>query len=111
MNLATERRIAPFKPKVIYASATMPRRSCLRAAFSRLLLALVLVAAGSHWALLAQQRPAPAQTPAIETIQIRPNVYVIFGAGANIVAHVGEDGVILVDSGSTPTAEKVVEAV
>jgi glyoxylase-like metal-dependent hydrolase (beta-lactamase superfamily II) len=46
-----------------------------------------------------------------ETIQIRPNVYVIFGAGANVTVHVGEDGVILVDTGSAATAGKVLEAV
>jgi glyoxylase-like metal-dependent hydrolase (beta-lactamase superfamily II) len=57
----------------------------------------------------AQQKPAPAQ--ALETIQIRPNVFVIFGAGSNITAHVGEDGIILVDSGSAAMADAVVRAV
>ena len=75
------------------------------------LIALVLVVAGGQWAhgLLAQQRAAPA--PALETIQIRPNVYVIFGAGSNITVHLGEDGVILVDSGSEAMADKVLDAV
>src|SRR3954464_12486063 len=65
----------------------------------------------------AQQRPpaaraaAPAPGAALETIQIRPNIYVIFGAGANITAQVGEDGVVLVDSGSAARAEQVVAAV
>jgi glyoxylase-like metal-dependent hydrolase (beta-lactamase superfamily II) len=61
---------------------------------------------------------APAQTPArppaapqgLETIKVRDNVYAIFGAGANITVHVGEDGLILVDSGSTASAEQVVAA-
>ena len=52
----------------------------------------------------------PSRSDALETIQIRPNVYVIFGAGGNIVMHVGEDGVILVDSGSAAMAEQVVAA-
>jgi cyclase len=47
----------------------------------------------------------------LETIQIRPNVYVIFGAGSNITAHVGEDGVILVDAGAAAQAPQVVAAV
>ncbi len=66
------------------------------------------VLAVSPWAhnLIAQQ-PAGA----LETIEIRPNVYVIFGAGSNITVHVGEDGVILVDSGSAAMAEQVVAAV
>ena len=73
------------------------------------LVVLVLVIAG-NWAhaLLAQPRPA---TPAFETIQIRPNVYVIFGAGSNIAVHVGEDGVVLVDSGSAGTSDRVMAAV
>ena len=56
-------------------------------------LALALLA--SAWAgtrLQAQEKAA-----AVETIQIRPNVYVIFGGGANVTAHVGDDGVVLVD--------------
>ena len=53
-------------------------------------------------------QPRPAANPAIETIQIRPNVHVIFGVGGNVVMHVGEDGVILVDSGSGAMAEQLV---
>jgi glyoxylase-like metal-dependent hydrolase (beta-lactamase superfamily II) len=53
----------------------------------------------------------PAAPAALETIQIRPSVYVIFGAGSNITAHVGEDGVILVDSGTAAMAPRVVEAI
>ena len=73
------------------------------------LVVLVLVLAG-NWAhaLLAQPRPA---TPPLETIQIRPNVYVIFGAGSNIAVHVGEDGVVLVDSGAAGTSDRVLAAV
>lgn len=60
----------------------------------------------------AQQRPAAAAAPAgLETIQIRPNVYVIFGAGSNITVHVGEDGVLLVDAGTVALAPQVVAAV
>jgi glyoxylase-like metal-dependent hydrolase (beta-lactamase superfamily II) len=38
-------------------------------------------------------------------------VYVIFGAGANVTVHVGDDGVILVDSGSSETADALLTAV
>jgi len=76
------------------------------------LIALVLVLEGGQRAhsLLAQRQPAPT-TAALETIQIRPNVYVIFGAGSNVAVHVGEDGVILVDSGATPMADNLLAAV
>ncbi|MBM3819826.1 MAG: MBL fold metallo-hydrolase [Acidimicrobiia bacterium] len=46
----------------------------------------------------------------IETLQIRPNVYVLMGGGANIVAHVGWMGVILVDAGSADASERVLAA-
>ena len=76
------------------------------------LIALVLVLEGGQRAhsLLAQQQPA-STTAALETIQIRPNVFVIFGAGSNVAVHVGEDGVILVDSGATPMADNLLAAV
>jgi glyoxylase-like metal-dependent hydrolase (beta-lactamase superfamily II) len=72
---------------------------------------LLVVPGGGLWTgnLVAQQRAAG--TGPLETIQIRPNVFVIFGTGSNITAHVGEDGVILVDSGSAATAAQVVAAV
>ena len=74
------------------------------------LFALVAFEAGqpAH-GVLAQQR-AEADAP-IETIQIRPNVFVIFGAGANVGVHVGEEGAILVDSGSAAMADKLLQAV
>src|SRR5262249_56804550 len=65
------------------------------------------------YTLHAQQRSAarPGDQGALDTVQIRENVWVIFGAGGNVTVHVGEDGVMLVDSGSEPMAEKTLEAV
>ena len=57
------------------------------------------------------QAPTPAAPAGLETIKVRDNVYAIFGAGSNITVHVGEDGLILVDSGTTASAEQVVAAV
>ena len=58
-----------------------------------------------HWAqgVVAQQHTLDERA-GLESIQIRPNVYVIFGAGGNVTVHVGEDGVVLVDSGSSEMA-------
>ena len=82
----------------------------LRFSTASWLLALALVCGAQPGnGLLAQQRAA--EGAALETIQIRPNVYVIFANGSNVTAHVGEDGVILVDSGPAETADKVVQAV
>jgi len=70
-------------------------------------LGLVLSTGSDGHALQAQQGAAAG----LETLQIRPNVYVIFGAGSNITVHVGEDGVILVDAGDAARGAAVVAAV
>ena len=88
---------------------TVPKTT-LHAAVVRSLVGAVVLA-GGQWVIgvQAQQRPAVPSTaqPKLETLQIRPNFYVIFGAGANIGVHVGEDGVILVDTGTAASADAV----
>ena len=76
------------------------------------------LAAVSLALLLAGARPALAQAPraaapasGLETIKVRDNVFAIFGAGSNITVHVGEDGLILVDSGTSAAADQVIAAV
>ena len=75
-----------------------------------LVLGLVLLASGPTLSGVQAQQGAAAPA-GLETIQIRPNVYVIFGAGSNITVHLGEDGVILVDAGTAALAPQVVTAV
>jgi cyclase len=58
----------------------------------------------------AQQHPSSIRD-GLESIQIRPNVHVIFGAGANVTVHVGEDGLVIVDSGSTEAAGSLLAAI
>ncbi len=73
-------------------------------------LACVLGAGYTTLGLSAQQRSAvPAGE--VETIQVKPNFHVIFGAGANVSVLTGEEGIILVDTGSAGMAEKVLAAV
>lgn len=78
-------------------------------------LAAVVVAAGVAGPALcggttvwAQPRDAQAR---FETIQIRPHIYVVFGAGGNVVVQTGADGPVVVNSGSEAMAERVVDAV
>src|SRR5262249_43963824 len=66
---------------------------------------LALVAATDRAA--AQQQSSDA----IDVVQLRPNFYVIAGAGGNIVVQLGPEGVILVDSGSTEKADQVLVAI
>ena len=56
-------------------------------------------------------RRQPAATGDIETMKVQDNVYLLAGGGANIVAQIGEDGVLLVDSGNGPSSDKVIAAV
>jgi glyoxylase-like metal-dependent hydrolase (beta-lactamase superfamily II) len=46
----------------------------------------------------APPRPVPKPTDPIETWQIRDNVYLLVGAGANTTVHIGDDGVVVVDT-------------
>jgi len=57
--------------------------------------------------LVAQQAPGTN----LEVLQLRPNFYMIAGAGGNIGFQVGADGVVVVDSGSASSADAVVEAI
>jgi cyclase len=64
--------------------------------------------------LVGGDQPASARQQAsdeLDVVQIRPNFYVIAGAGGNIVMQTGPDGVILVDSGRTAMADKVLAAI
>jgi glyoxylase-like metal-dependent hydrolase (beta-lactamase superfamily II) len=57
-----------------------------------------------------------AQTPQsrpddLDVVQVRPDFYMIAGAGGNVAAQIGPAGVILVDSGSAPMADAVLTAI
>jgi glyoxylase-like metal-dependent hydrolase (beta-lactamase superfamily II) len=52
-----------------------------------------------------------AAQAAVEVLQVRPNFYMIAEAGGNIGFQVGEDGVVVVDAGSTTSADAVVAAI
>jgi cyclase len=57
------------------------------------------------------QQPAPAQPPALQVLHVRGNIYMIAGAGGNITVSVGKDGVLMVDTGLEPNAERVIAAI
>src|SRR6185369_17494669 len=63
-------------------------------------------------ALALSARPA-AQAPAggIHTLKVQGNVYMLVGAGGNVAAQIGEDGVLLVDTGTAASAPEIVKAV
>jgi len=47
----------------------------------------------------------------LEVVKVRPNFYMIAGAGGNIGVQIGSDGVVLVDSGSAAASGQVVAAI
>lgn len=84
---------------------------------SRLAIATGLVTSACVALLWAAPR-AQVATPAVnnraatsgqplEVLQLRPNMYVLAGAGGHIVAQVGDDGVLLVDTGRIEAADRV----
>jgi len=63
--------------------------------------------------LVATARPS-AQAPAaggVRTLKVQGNVYMLVGAGGNVAVQIGDDGVLLVDTGTTANADKLVAAV
>jgi glyoxylase-like metal-dependent hydrolase (beta-lactamase superfamily II) len=55
-----------------------------------------------------------AQTPAdgeIHAAPVQGNVYMLVGGGANIAVQVGDEGVLVVDTGTTQMSEKVLAAI
>ena len=55
-----------------------------------------------------QARPADQQ---VEILPVHGSIYMIAGAGGNITASVGKDGVLLVDTGLASASDKVLDAV
>jgi cyclase len=47
----------------------------------------------------------------LEVLQVRPNFYMIAGAGGNIGVQVGADGVVVVDTGTPENADAVVASI
>jgi glyoxylase-like metal-dependent hydrolase (beta-lactamase superfamily II) len=61
--------------------------------------------------LAAQVSGAQEETPALETFHVQGNVHLIVGAGANVAVQVGEEGVLVVDTGARATREAVLAAI
>jgi cyclase len=56
---------------------------------------------------LAQFASAQQGSSEVEVLQVRPNFYLIAGAGGNIGVQLGENGVVLVDTGSAQATDQV----
>ena len=54
---------------------------------------------------------AEPENGGLDVIKLRPNFYMIAGAGANIGVQIGIDGVVLVDSGTEAASDRVLTAI
>ncbi|HEX5226685.1 MAG TPA: MBL fold metallo-hydrolase [Bryobacteraceae bacterium] len=56
--------------------------------------------------------PIQAADPAggVDVVQVRPNFYMIAGAGANIGVQIGSDGIVLVNAGTAAASGEVIAA-
>ena len=84
-------------------------------AFTRLILAFGAASVAAGWGHVSAQQKSQGRAAAatvamggLEVLQVRPNFYVIAGAGANISVQIGQDGVVVVDAGSADHADQVV---
>ena len=86
----------------------MTKLATSRTAAALLLTGMVLLGIGRDARLEGAQQPAGDD---LDVVEVRSNFFMIAGAGGNIAAQVGPIGVILVDTGSGPMADKVLAAV
>jgi glyoxylase-like metal-dependent hydrolase (beta-lactamase superfamily II) len=55
-------------------------------------------------------RPAPGNAE-LASIHVQGNVYMLVGAGGNIAVQIGDDGVLVVDTGLAQNADRVIAAI
>ncbi|HLH31738.1 MAG TPA: hypothetical protein VKY31_11085, partial [Terriglobia bacterium] len=60
----------------------------------------------------APARLAPNSTSGdVKIFHVQGNVYLLYGAGANVAVQIGDEGVLVVDTGSAPNRDKVLAAI
>jgi cyclase len=95
------------------STVTLPNRDGIGLSLATVLV-LALAVHGAGMVSLSAQRPDPvsyAAAQGLDLLQLRPNFYLIAGAGANIGVQVGPDGVVVVDSGTAAHADAVVAVI
>ena len=66
----------------------------------------------ADWPGMAAQGPStPSASSALDILQVRPDLYMIAGAGGNVAVQTGPDGAVVVDAGSADRADDVVAAI
>src|ERR1700730_14367779 len=89
------------------SQATGRRMSLERLQYSIRRRIVLMVAAFIGIAGPAQLASAQQQRGDVEVLRVRPNFYLIAGAGGNIGVQLGDNGIVLVDTGSAQMADQV----
>ena len=66
---------------------------------------------GANGGFRPEDQPHRLAPGEVKAIHVQGNVHMIVGAGANIAVQVGEDGVLVVDTGNAGTSDKVLGAI
>ncbi len=59
-------------------------------------------------AVWAIARPVAAQAPAVHSLHVQGNVYMLVSAGGNMTVQVGDDGVLLVDTSVAQMSDEII---
>src|SRR5262245_46652541 len=89
----------------------MPLRHILKHWKPAIGLGIALMFGLAFW---CSTQPAHAQqnvSDGLDVLRLRPNFYVIAGAGGNIAVETGPEGTILVNAGTAEAADRVVAAI
>jgi cyclase len=75
------------------------------------LVAALMVCGASEATMGADvQKPAESNGP-LNVLEIKPNFYMIAGAGSNVTVHIGRDGVVVTDAGRAGAVEALLGAI
>ena len=76
-------------------------------------LRVLIAILAAYFCLSGGGKPMRAQVTKaeVDVVQVRPNFYMLAGAGGNIGVQVGDDGLVLVDAGERQASDRVIEAV
>jgi cyclase len=84
---------------------------CTSASAARTILAVVVaVTAVALFPVSAQQEPK-LDAPAIHILHVQGRVYMLVGGGSNITVQLGDEAVVLVDTGAPQMSEQVLAAI
>jgi glyoxylase-like metal-dependent hydrolase (beta-lactamase superfamily II) len=69
---------------------------------------------GGERSIVAEEAGVPAReadAPGIRSLHVKGKVWAVFGAGGNVTVQIGDEGVLVVDTGSAETAASVREEI